>query len=194
MSTFLALIVLLLLVLVLAGVLALVGGIRRGQRRANEVVPGVPSPAPPGWAGAHTPEARLHRRLRDAVRALRAQSAAGAPSADRHQLEQAALDIDARLVAVAALPERLRTDHLATAEAAVTALEDAAGAMLSDAIQQQSTGEGRLSEITQRLRLLEEARAELDQAVPPPGARPDLAPPPRPEAPEGDEGQPEPGT
>ncbi len=38
---------------------------------ANEVVPGVPTSAPKAWAGAHTPEARLHRRLRDAVMASR---------------------------------------------------------------------------------------------------------------------------
>ena len=38
---------------------------------ANEVVPGGKSAAPASWAGAHSPEAKLHRRLGDAVRAAR---------------------------------------------------------------------------------------------------------------------------
>jgi hypothetical protein len=39
---------------------------------ANELIPGRASAGPAEWAGAHTPEARLHRRLVDVVDALRA--------------------------------------------------------------------------------------------------------------------------
>ncbi len=170
MNAFLALLLLLMLLLIVAGLVGLTIGIRRSQERSNQIVPGVPSPAPASWAGAHTPEARLHRRLRDAVSGLRAQADVGVSEAERHDLEQAALDIDAQLVAIAALPERLRADHLATAEAAVTALEDAAGTLLAEAVKRGgSAAGGRLEEVAERLRLLEAARAELDRAVPPPG-------------------------
>jgi hypothetical protein len=143
------------------GVAALAGGVGRTQRRDNEVVPGVATQAPRSWAGAHTPEARLHRRLRDVVRALRTPGAD--PHADlRARLEQQAVAIDEQLVTVAAMPERLRADPLAEAEAAVNALEDAAAALL----QETDSHAPPVDAVTERLRLLAEAREELDRSVP----------------------------
>ena len=119
-------------VLLFVGVVVLIAGItaatvlavnaRRDYRSANELIPGRPSTAPPEWAGAHTPEARLHRRLVDVVAGLRAQplleEGTGRLEA-RVELEERAADIDERLVAAAALPERVREQPMADLAAEV---------------------------------------------------------------------------
>ena len=121
---------------VVSAVVAATLVVRSGTRRyaeANEVVPGTPTRAPAEWAGAHTPEARLHRRLRDAVAALRADPAmedAWMLEA-RVSLEQHALAVDERLVAVAALPERVRAEPLAAVAAAVDAVEEAVASVVA---------------------------------------------------------------
>jgi hypothetical protein len=121
--------VVLLVVIVAAAAAATV--VVRAQKRqyaeANVVVPGTATKAPAEWAGAHSPEARLHRRLRDAVEALRANPALeDAFMMDaRTALEEQALAVDERLVAVAALPEGVRAEPLASVGAAVDALEAA---------------------------------------------------------------------
>ena len=61
----------------LAGVaVAAVAIVHRSQQRAitrdNQLMPGHPTRAPSSWAVSHDPEARLHRRLRDAMAALHA--------------------------------------------------------------------------------------------------------------------------
>jgi hypothetical protein len=127
-----------LVVLLVVVVLAVVGGaaavVSSGRRRfaaANEVVAGTPTPAPAAWAGAHSPEARLHRRLRDAVSALRANPGLEDAWAleSRVSLEQHALAVDERLVAVAALPEGVRAEPLGTVAAAVDAVEAAVASL-----------------------------------------------------------------
>jgi hypothetical protein len=151
------------------GVAALAIAIAQANRRDNEVVPDVVTRAPRSWAGAHTPEARLHRRLRDSVRSVRTatEGRTEAHTDLRVTLERQAVALDEQLVAVAALPERLRTGPLAEADAAVTALEDAAAALVqrSTAAPDATT----VDAVTERLRLLEEARVELDRSVPPAG-------------------------
>jgi hypothetical protein len=128
-------VVVLALLIVSAAVAATV--VVRTQRRkfaeANVVVPGTTTKAPAEWAGAHTPEARLHRRLRDAVDAVRANPAMeDAFMMDaRVSLEQQALAVDERLVAVAALPERVRAEPLASVSAAVDAVEAAVAALVA---------------------------------------------------------------
>ena len=107
---------------------------QKGQyARANEVVPGTATEAPAEWAGAHTPEARLHRRLRDAVVTLRADPAMeDAYRLDaRVSLEQHALAVDERLIAVAALPERVRAEPLEGVSAAVDAVEAAVASLVA---------------------------------------------------------------
>jgi hypothetical protein len=125
------------LVLLIASAAVAATVVVRTQRRkfaeANVVVPGTATKAPAEWAGAHTPEARLHRRLRDAVEAVRANPAMeDAFMMDaRVSLEQQALAVDERLIAVAALPERVRTEPLASVSAAVDAVEAAVAALVA---------------------------------------------------------------
>ncbi|MEM8619003.1 MAG: hypothetical protein AAGF73_04725 [Actinomycetota bacterium] len=142
----------------------------RGKREydtANEIVPGIPSAAPDSWAGSHSPEAKLHRRLRDAVAALRAnphvakQGLADTTAA----LEREALAIDERLIAAAALPERTRADAVAAFEPLVTGLEDAMTDLVTSVqvAKSQELVERAVSDADLRLQALAEARAEVER-------------------------------
>ncbi|MGI8875279.1 MAG: hypothetical protein ACR2KP_13350 [Egibacteraceae bacterium] len=85
------------------------------------------SSAPVAWARAHSPEARLHRRLRDTVRAMYSQPAIAGPAEElRGDLGRAALALDEHLVAVAALPQATRSAPLARVDETVAGLEKAA--------------------------------------------------------------------
>lgn len=130
-------VVLFLFILLAAAAAAAAVVVRNGKRQFsadNQVVPGTPTMAPAGWAGAHSPEARLHRRLRDAVAAVGANpTLADAWMLDaRVSLEQQALMVDERLIAVAALPERVRAEPLAAVAAAVDAVEAAVAALVTE--------------------------------------------------------------
>ena len=122
------------LLFVASAVVAAAVVVRTNKRKfaeANVVVPGTTTKAPAEWAGAHTPEARMHRRLRDAMAALRANPAVeDALMLDaRVSLEQQALAVDQRLIAVAALPKRVRAEPLASVASAVDAVEAAVAAL-----------------------------------------------------------------
>lgn len=159
---------LLFLVLVVVAVAISVGAAliaRRGAREfelANEVVPGISPRAPASWAGDHSPEARLHRRLRDAVAAL--------PRDDmdvleaRLAIEQLALAVDEQLVTVAALPDRVRDDPLAQVAAAVEAVEDSVAKVAANELGQGAASgvEDALARLNERVELLAEARRELE--------------------------------
>jgi hypothetical protein len=141
----------------------------RGKRdfaKQNEVVPGRKSPAPASWAGAHSPEAKLHRRLGDAVRA-----ANGNPrlvelglAAQTKQIEAEAMAIDERLVAAAGLPTSLRAPAVAEFEPQVTALEDAVATLIASTTVNDSKQllEQAVSEADVKLQALAEARAEVE--------------------------------
>ena len=152
-------VVVLLLFVVSAAVAATV--VVRTQKRkfaeANVVVPGTTSKAPAEWAGAHTPEARLHRRLRDAVVAVRANPAMeDAFMMDaRVSLEQQALAVDERLIAVAALPERVRAERLASVAAAVDAVEAAVAALVASPESKTSLDQA-MAEVAERVSRLEQ--------------------------------------
>ena len=130
---------------------------------ANEVVPGVPTRAPKQWAGAHSPEARLHRRLRDSMSALRANAELDDPSlADvRAGLEREALAIDDSLVAVAALPKPQRAPRLPQITDAVEAIEEVVASVV--ALRGPALGDVQrgIEDVRTRMRLVAEARAEL---------------------------------
>ena len=136
---------------------------RAGKREfaeANEVVPGVSSRAPAEWAGAHNPEARLHRRLRDAVAALRANPAMEDAFVleARVALEQHALAVDERLIAVAALPKGVRTQPLASVASAVDAVEAAVASMVAgppEAVERSGLDRA-MAEVEQRVATLEQ--------------------------------------
>jgi hypothetical protein len=134
---------------------------------ANEVVPGVKSAAPASWAGAHSQEAKLHRRLGDSVRAARnnPRLVELGLSAQTKQIESEALAIDERLVAAAGLPVSHRADAVTALEPHVVALEDAVATLVTST----TVGESKellqqvVSEADIKLQALAQARAEVEQ-------------------------------
>lgn len=119
-----ALVVVVLAVLAATGfAIALVRNSRR-QQQAEAAMP-FPSRAPLSWSGSHVPEARLHRRIRSALRAF--EQPAGALTAaqldEQVRLTVGAQELDDRLVAIAVLPETEKATALAAATADVEELE-----------------------------------------------------------------------
>ncbi|MBF4997110.1 hypothetical protein IRT45_08075 [Nocardia sp. BSTN01] len=124
------LLLLVLVFLVIVGGAVAVGAVALAHQRRriaaeNQVVPGTATRAPSAWARSHDPEARLHRRLRDAMAALRAVTAydTAATVTLRADLEQSALALDDHLVAISMLRPDARTAQRAQAERAVAAVE-----------------------------------------------------------------------
>lgn len=115
----------------IAFAVALARDSQRSVASGREVLPGVDTGAPTAWAGAHSPEARMHRRLGDAVGSLQAIAATGQEDVAglelRVELEQHAVALDRRLVAAAALPVGARERALAELEVSVSTVEAAAG-------------------------------------------------------------------
>ncbi len=111
----------------LAGVLALARRQRKSMAADNEIIPGRRTRAPASWARSHDPEARLHRRLRDAMTALHTINAIddGTTIVLRAGLEQSALAVDDQLVAISVLPQPHRDQRLPEATEAVEGIEDA---------------------------------------------------------------------
>jgi hypothetical protein len=130
---------------------------------ANEVIPGVPTSAPKEWAGAHSAEARLHRRLRDSMTALRANRSLDEPALVqvREALEREALAIDDQLIAAAALPARVRDEPLRQVAAAVDSVEAAVADVVVLRGPERASTEAAIEQVRTRLALVEEARAEL---------------------------------
>ena len=135
---------------------------------ANEIVPGVPTNAPKQWAGAHSPEARMHRRLRDAVAALRSNSSLDAPDMApvRADLEAQALAVDERLIAAAALSKGQREEPLRQIEEAVQSIESAVASVVGRRGPSMDSIEQGLDDARTRLRHVEEAHAELEGLTP----------------------------
>lgn len=220
MGTFLLILVLIVVAVVAAvvvGGVALARSSKSSFKAANEVVPGTPTRAPAEWAGAHSAEARLHRRLRDAVAAMRANPAmdALAFSEARMMVESEALAVDDRLVAVAALPANQRGDRLGVVAQAVDEIEKVVAEMVDAAASSADTGVA-LAAVRTRLELVAQARDELSalgsgsqlsdlrdiisaEASEVPGPEPDVVesaqpPEPPPEPPPDAPVDPEPGT
>ncbi|MCF8571104.1 hypothetical protein L5G32_12580 [Gordonia sp. HY002] len=97
----------------------------------SAAIPGVDVAVPASWARSHDAEARLHRRIRDAVAALDA--TIGMTSVgqidDRAQLMVSARELDERLVTIWSLPAPSKTQPLAEADQGVAALESAASSV-----------------------------------------------------------------
>jgi hypothetical protein len=96
------------LVVVVVLVIAVVGfGValaRKGKRQYADQAggPGLAQNAPREWAGAHSPEAKLHRRLAAALKSLNAQPMGDVVAIEqRVTIEQQILQLDEQLVAVA---------------------------------------------------------------------------------------------
>lgn len=131
-----------------------------------EIVPGVRSRAPEEWAGSHSFEAKLHRRLGDAVRAVHHQPTLGGPNftIQRSALEQEALRIGDRLVAAAALPERRRRPALDGVARLVDSYEDAVSDLITTTLSDENALDVVIHESEIRLQALEAARAEVERA------------------------------
>ena len=140
---------------------------RQDFAEQNEVVPGRPSPAPASWAGAHSREARLHRRLGDAVKGAHAnprfvELGLGEQMA---MIDAEAPAIDERLVAAANLPSSHKDEALDRLEEHVVELE----ATIADVVTSVSVADSKeqlqqaVSAADVRLRALAEARAEVER-------------------------------
>ena len=136
-----------------------VGGGARPGRGAG----GVEVPA--SWARSHDPEARLHRRVRQVVTALGALPDDGAAADVRGAVARAAAALDERLVAVAALPTRVKAEPLAHVTTEVEGLE-AAVAEVTTRTAAGGDVQPALRALRERLALLDQARAELDAIDP----------------------------
>lgn len=146
-----------------AGVAGVAVLVARNRRRRNRVVPEVDTGAPAAWAGAHTPLARLHRRLVAAVVGARAvPDPDGALIAARVEVERAAVSVDEHLVALHAMSERERAGRMAQATAAVASVEEAAAKLTDVAAASSDRAMPVVEAALERARLVEEARRELD--------------------------------
>jgi hypothetical protein len=164
-------------ILIVAAVTALAGGtafmlgangVKRNARRSQEIVPGVASEAPLDWVGSHTPEAKMHRRLGEAMSGLRAATDNdGLITANVDVVEREALKIEQQLVAASHLAPRLKGPAIDELGTAVDQIENVA-AQLIQRSSELSSGDvqTQLAELSQRLDLLDAARAELDQGTP----------------------------
>lgn len=132
--TVLLLAALVVVLLVVMGIGVFVFALARSSKAkavASATIPGVDVAVPASWAGSHDPEARLHRRIRDAVAALDATigTSGVAQIDDRAKLMVSAQELDQRLVTIWALPKQAKPQPLAEAEQGVAALESAATAV-----------------------------------------------------------------
>ncbi|WP_030517658.1 hypothetical protein [Nocardia sp. NRRL WC-3656] len=162
---FVLLLLVLALVVIVGGIVAIGAVALAHQRRRiaaeNQVVPGTATRAPTAWARSHDPEARLHRRLRDAMTALRAVTAydTAATVTLRADLEQSALALDDHLVAISMLHSDSRTAQLAQAEHAVAAVEAGVADYATAATQPDlSALEADLAGVRERLRTADDLR------------------------------------
>ncbi len=125
-------VIVVLVVVVLAAVIGFVVALAvKGRRRAAESLgAGLAAHVPPEWAGAHSTEAKLHRRLVAAARSLSAQPLGDAAQIERRvAVEQQLRELDEQLVAAAAVSEPARGDALAKIEPLVAAAESSVAAM-----------------------------------------------------------------
>lgn len=136
---------------------------------SNEVVPGRRSPAPSSWAGSHDAEALLHRRLRDAMAALRQNQLFdddGTLLELRVELEQQAIMLDERLVGLAALPASIRDEPRAELTADVAMVEQAVADLVrTTTASARPALEATLARIRERLELYGPAEASLEDQV-----------------------------
>lgn len=113
-------------VVVLAVVLFAVALARKGRSQYAAQGAGLAPDAPAEWSGAHSPEAKLHRRLVAAARTLSAQPLGDATAIERRvTIEQQLRELDQHLVAVARVPGPDTASRIAELEPQVAAAEKA---------------------------------------------------------------------
>lgn len=128
----LLILVVLVVVMVAVGVFAY-ALVNKGRRQAAKALgAGLAANVPPEWAGAHSPEAKLHRRLVVAARMLSDQPLGDAAAIERRvAVEQQLRQLDEQLVVAAAVPDPGRRDAVAKLERLVTAAESSVAALAS---------------------------------------------------------------
>jgi hypothetical protein len=135
---------------------------RRHLHDYRQVVPGIGPVTRQEWAGAHSPEAKLHRRIRDAVKAAHAQS--GASASALAQLDQAAVALDQRLIDAAALPDRHRAGAIAGIAPLVDRFEDGVAGLAHTSPDALSASfDASMAAIQHELDALAQARAEVER-------------------------------
>lgn len=171
MTVLLILFLLVALVIGAAAAVALIGGkaVGRNAQKQNQVVAGTPSNAPAHWFGSHEPEAKLHRRVRDAVAGLNATPSDDPAMAEIvASVEREAITLDDQIVAASNLADRLKPDVLASLTSAVEQFEDITGSLITRASGLDSDNvQSELDALSERLDLLAQARAELDEGPQP---------------------------
>lgn len=128
--------------LILLAILVVVGlGVAlavRGKQSAADnlrLAPGLTSNAPKEWAGSHSPEAKLHRRLRAAARSIDQAPMDSVVSIEqRVAVQQQIVQVDNQLVAAAAVPGDGGVAALARIDALVVAVEASAAKVLFGAV------------------------------------------------------------
>lgn len=148
---------------------ALLSDSRKQQRDYRQVVPGVGPEAPAAWVGGHTPEAKLHRRIRDAVKSAHAQP--GVVHTHLAGLDTAAIALDERLIGAAALPPAYRAAAVAEFEPLVARLEQSVASLVGSPAALGEAFEESMATVRAELDALAEARAEverIDRQAPPP--------------------------
>jgi hypothetical protein len=124
-------------VVVLAVVFFAIALARRGKRQyeAQATGPGLAPNAPREWAGAHSPEAKLHRRLATASRTLSSHPLGDAAAIEQRVIiEQQILRLDQHLVAVAAVRGPDTPATIAALEPEVTSVEQAVATLATATI------------------------------------------------------------
>lgn len=140
---------------------------RREFAQQNEVVPGTPSSAPASWAGAHSREAKLHRRLGAAVRSARAHPRAEelGLTSQLAAIDAQAISLDERLVAGAALTEPHRTAAIDQVEEQTAALETTIGDLVAGLAESapREQLDAAIATADERLAALAAARDEVEE-------------------------------
>lgn len=122
-------------VVVLAVVAFAVALARKGKGQYAAQGAGLAPDAPAEWAGAHSPEAKLHRRLVAAGRTLSAQPLGDAAAIERRvTVEQQLLRLDQHLVTVARVPGPDTAARIAEIEPQVAAAEKAVADLATEGI------------------------------------------------------------
>ena len=153
-------------IVVVAGVgfgWALLGDSRKQVRDYQQVVPGVGPKAPQEWVGGHAPEAKLHRRIRDAVKAAHAQP--GVAHTSLAGLDAAAVALDERLIGAAALPASHRAAAVAEFEPLVARLEGSVASLATGAVAGSlgTAFDESMATVRSELDALAQARAEVER-------------------------------
>lgn len=166
--------VVLLLVVVLgaaAVVLAVAVGamaVGRKAKKEMELVSGTPLPLPDNWHGSHDPEAKLYRRLLRAVRGVQTISASDPTGfGPATAIEQQALRVADQLVATTLITPAMRPRVVAQLESTVSQIEHLCTEVVTRQMGLTDPSVVReLDAVAERLDLIDQARAELDQTDP----------------------------